>query len=181
MLYAFPKYINFHQISDALNDLCPANPLKMVFNKLMDNKPEIKIGENDNSAVLVHQNWNSSSFKRLDECSFNVDNPHDDKKWSVNGIFITVKRLNLRRHGKDGECIDYVRFKYGDRKTPKLCGQIDASSANYEAYTFDVPLRNAPIKVYISIDKLRPLQRIEDTLDIELVFTKYKSRFFIII
>lgn len=159
-----------------LNDLCPNNPLKKAFNKLMDNKPEIRLEDNDNSAAVVRQNWNSSSFKRFDECSFNVDTPHEDRKWIVGGTFISIKRLNLRQHGDKGECIDYIRFKFGDKKTAKICGQIDPTTSDYEQMNFDASFRGGLIKVYISIDKLRPLHRTEDTLDIEIVFTSYKGK-----
>lgn len=141
----------------------------------MDNKPEIRLGENGESAALVHQNWNSSSFKRFDECSFNVDTSRGDKKSRISGLYVSIKRLNLRRHGTVGECIDYVRFKFGDKKTHKICGQIDATTnGDYDHYNFDV--KGGLTKVYLSIDKLLPLQRTEDTLDIELVFTAYESR-----
>lgn len=118
--------------------MCPSNPLKKVFNKFLDNKPEIRLGEDGNSAALVQQNWNSSSFKRLDECSFNVDIIKDNQQYRNGGMYATIKRLNFRRNGEDGNCIDYIRFKFGDRKTPKICGQIDEASPDYAHHNFDV-------------------------------------------
>lgn len=167
--------LSFAYISVLLNDLCPNNPLKKAFNKLMDNKPEIRLNENENSAALIHQTWNSSSFKRFDECSFNVDVTKEARKTRNSGLYLSIKRLNLRKSGYDDECIDYIRFKFGDKKTQKICGQVDVTSPDVEKYHFDVA--GGLTKIYISIDKLRPLHRTEDTLDVELVFTAYQSKF----
>lgn len=143
-----------------------------TFNKLLNNRPEVRLGYDGDSAALIHETWNSSSFKRLDECKFNVDANHNLAKGRSRGLYVSIRKLNLRESTDKDGCIDYIQFKFGSQKTPKLCGQLNAST-NENVKKMFYSERGGVIKVTIYIDKLRPLKYIEDTLDVELVFTAF--------
>lgn len=163
----------FHAIlTDLVSQLCPSGVLN-TFNKLLNNRPEVRLGFDGQSAAFVHETWNSSSFKRLDECKFNVDANHNLAKGRTRGLYASIRKLNLRESpDKEGGCIDFIQFKFGTQKTAKLCGQLNASS-NIHLKQLYHHERGGVMKVTIFIDKLRPLKYIEDTLDVELVFTAF--------
>lgn len=167
-------FCGFTQFStDLVSQLCPSGVLN-TFNKLLNNRPEVRLGFDGQSAAFVHETWNSSSFKRLDECKFNVDANHNLAKGRTRGLYASIRKLNLRESpDKEGGCIDYIQFKFGTQKTAKLCGQLNASSNTHLKQLYHHHERGGVMKVTIFIDKLRPLKYIEDTLDVELVFTAF--------
>lgn len=111
--------------------------------------------------------WNSSSFKRYDECNFRVIAPSAPDQNRKRGLFVSIRRLNLRKNA-NGECTDYVRFKWTNQKTGKYCGQLNASADVDKEYFKE---GSSEINVHIYLDKSQPLKHIDATLDIELVFT----------
>lgn len=166
-------------LSGYINDLCPLNKLTQYFNSVLNNKPEVVLGTKGESAVFIQQSWNSSTFKRMDMCSFKVDATQNVIKQRNRGLYITIRRLNLRKAADRDECIDYLQFKFGRQKTPKICGQLNSSVDDVQKIHFGES--GGIIKVYIFIDKMRPLRNIEDTLDVELVVTAHEGSFILII
>lgn len=135
---------------------------------------EVHLGEMDQSAALVQFSWNSSYFKRYDECKFRVVAVTDDGKQRNRGVFVSIRRLNLRKNPSSEDCIDYIRFKFGDTKSPKYCGQLNASVDDVKKIYFGEG--GGIIEVYLKLDKFAPLKNIEDTLDVELVFTANEGK-----
>lgn len=121
------------------------------------------------SAALVQFSWNSSSFKRTDECRFRVIASNKENKNRNRGVFVLIRRLNLRKNPHTNECYDWIRFKFGDKKSEKFCEQLNSSIDDPTKTYFGES--GGVIEVYISLDKYRPFAQIDDTLDVELVFT----------
>lgn len=175
-VYAFFSFLSPSRfcVADIIADLCPKTFFEKNFHKILPNKAEVRLGVNDKSAALIHQSWNSSSFKRFDECSFNVDATQNVSKSRNRGLYLSIRRLNLRKSPNSDECIDYIRFKFGHHRSKKFCGQLNPSVDDVSLIYFGEA--GGVIKVYIFIDKSLPLKNIEDTLDIELVFTAHEGR-----
>ncbi|XP_031637658.1 uncharacterized protein LOC116350074, partial [Contarinia nasturtii] len=153
-----------------LNDLCPpADSLLKSFNTIMRNMKEVHLGEMGDSAALVHLSWNSSTFKRIDDCKFRVVAMIDGEKQRNRGVFVSIRRLNLRKNSNSEDCIDYIRFKFGDTKSPKYCGQLNASVDDVRKIYFGEG--GGIIEVTLKLDRFVPLKNIDNTLDVELVFT----------
>lgn len=132
---------------------------------------EVHLGENENSAALIHYSWNSSNFKKIDQCHFRVI-AQQDEKHKNRGVFVSIRRLNLRQ--ATNECTDYIRLAFGKVKSPKFCGKLNASVDDVQKIYFGEG--SGEIMVYIKLDKYTPLKRVEDTLDIELVFTANQGK-----
>lgn len=135
---------------------------------------EVHLGENNQSAALVQFTWNSSTFKRYDDCRFRVVATLDGDKTRNRGVFVSIRRLNLRKSQYSEECIDYIRFKFGDEKSPKYCGQLNASIDDVKKIYFGEG--GGIIEVTLKLDKFAPLKEIDDTLDVELVFTANEGK-----
>lgn len=158
------------QFAGILSELCPASDsITKTFNTFMRNMPEVHLGENDQSAALVQFSWNSSNFKRYDDCRFRVIATIDDNKSRNRGVFVSIRRLNLRKNLNSEDCVDYIRFKFGDTKSPKYCGQLNASIDDVKKIYFGEG--GGRIEVFLYLNKFQPLPKIDDTLDVELVFT----------
>lgn len=140
-----------------------------TFSKVMSNMKTVHLGENDESAALVQFSWNSSNFKRYDDCRFRVIATLNEDKTRNRGVFVSIRRLNLRKNPNSEDCVDYIRFKFGDAKSPKYCGQLNASVDDVKKIYFGEG--GGIIEVYVNLNKFQPLRNIDDTLDIELVFT----------
>lgn len=135
---------------------------------------EVRLGEDDESAALVQFSWNSSSFKRYDECRFKVVATLNDDKTRNRGVFLAIRRLNLRKNPNSEDCIDYIRFKFGNVKSPKYCGQLNASVDDVKKIYFGEG--GGVIEVHLKLDKFQPLKYIDDTLDVELVLTANEGK-----
>lgn len=160
-------------VADSLVDLCPKSLLKKTVDKLIDNAPEVRLGADGQSAALVHQSWNSSSFKRFEECVFSV-NANDWSKNKRRGLYVSIRKLNLRKSPSDEGCIDHVSFKFHIEKPKKYCGRLTSSPADLRKTFFAEA--GGHVKVKISIDKMVPLKKLEDTLDIEILFTAFEGK-----
>lgn len=135
----------------------------------MRNMPEIHLREDEESAALVQFSWNSSNFKRYDDCRFRVVASINDDAIRNRGIFVSIRRLNFRKNPNSEDCVDYIRFKFGDSKSPKYCGQLNASIDDVKKIYFGESA--GVIEVFLYLNKFQPLRNIDDTLDVELVFT----------
>lgn len=157
-----------HKIG-SLSELCPESKLQKSFSTLFRTRREVHLGENDESAALVQFSYNSSNFKRYDECKFHVIATIDGEPKRQRGVFVSIRRLNLRKNLVSDDCIDYIRFRFGDEKSPKYCGQLNASVDDVKKIYFGEV--GGEIGVEIKLDKFEPLRKIDDTLDVDLVFT----------
>lgn len=136
---------------------------------------EVQLGENDQSAALVQFSWNSSNFKRYDDCKFRVVATIKDDKTRNRGVFLSIRRLNFRKNPISDDCIDYIRFTFGDKKSPKYCGQLNASIDDVKKIYFGES--GDVVGVDIKLDAFQPLRNIDDTLDVELIFTANEGTF----
>lgn len=163
--------VNVNLFSGVLSELCPSSDslTKLFDQQIFQNMREIHLGENDQSAALVQFSWNSSNFKRYNDCRFRVVASINEDKSRNRGVFVSIRRLNLRKSLSSEDCIDYIRFKFGDENSPKYCGQLNASVDDVKKIYFGEG--GGVIEVYINLNKFQPLRNIDDTLDIELVFT----------
>lgn len=159
---------------DEFNHFCEKSGLLKNFHKLINNPAVVNLGLYDKSAALIHQSWNSSNFKHLDECHFNVIATLNKEKPTKRGLFVSIRKLNLRKSLTSDDCVDFIQFKFGDKKSPKFCGQLNASTDSVEKIFFGEGA--GVIGIFIYIDKFLPMKRLEDTLDIELVFTAHDGR-----
>lgn len=156
------------------NDLCPnKDNILGNFHKLIGHKKDVHLSDGVQSAAVIHLSWNSSNFKRYDECKFRVVASTAPEQNRKRGLFVSIRRLNLRKNGL-GECTDFVRFKLSNQKTEKYCGQLNASADVDKEYFKE---GSNVIDVHIHLEKSIPLKHIDDTLDIELIFTANECKY----
>lgn len=167
-------FFPFH--SGSLTELCPAgNTLEKSFSSFFHTMKEVKLEELEKSAALIQFSWNSSNFKRYEECKFRVIATIIDDKTNRNrGVFVSIRRLNLRKSPISEDCVDFIRFTFGKTKSPKYCGQLNASVDDVKKIYFGEG--GGIIDVQIRLDKLQPLRKEYDTLDVELVFTANEGK-----
>lgn len=134
--------------------------------------PEIRLGIDGQSAALVHQSWNSSSFKRFSDCHFSVTANELKPKSKQRGLYVSIRKLNLRKSPRDETCIDFIQFKFS-REQKKFCGRLTTAPDDLQKSFFVET--GGFVKVKISLDRLYPLKYIEDTLDIEILFTAFEG------
>lgn len=159
----------------SLTELCPpGNSLQKSFSTLFRTMREVHLGENDQSAALVQFSWNSSNFKRYEDCKFRVIATIIDDKTRNRGVFVSIRRLNLRKSPITADCVDFIRFTFGKTKSPKYCGQLNASVDDVKKIYFGEG--GGIIDVQIRLDTFQPLRKEFDTLDVELVFTANEGK-----
>lgn len=159
----------------SLIELCPpGNSLQKSFSTLFRTMHEVHLGENDQSAALVQFSWNSSNFKRYEDCKFRVIATIIDDKTRNRGVFVSIRRLNLRKSPISEDCVDFIRFTFGKTKSPKYCGQLNASVDDVKKIYFGEG--GGVIDVQIRLDTFQPLRKEFDTLDVELVFTANEGK-----
>lgn len=165
---------------DSFAQLCPtSDSLTKSFNLLFRNMKEVHLFENEQSGALISYSWNSSNFKKYSDCRFRVVATINDNKVRNRGLFVSIRRLNLRKARNSDSCTDFIQFTFGEKKTPKFCGQLNASFDDVEKIFFGES--GGTIEVYLNFEKQIPLQNIDDTLDVELVFTANESKCYIYI
>lgn len=130
---------------------------------------EVHLLDGDQSAALIGYSWNSSNFKKYSDCKFRVVATINDNKIRNRGLFVSIRRLNLRKSLNSDICTDYLQFTFGETKSPKYCGQLNASVDDVRKIHFGES--GGTIEVYLSFEKHIPMNNIDDTLDVELVFT----------
>lgn len=159
-----------------LTDLCPAgNTLQKSFSAFFHSMKVVRLGEMEKSAALVQLSWNSSNFKRYEDCKFRVvASINDDKTNRNRGVFVSIRRLNLRKSPISEDCVDFIRFTFGKTKSPKYCGQLNASVDDVKKIYFGEG--GGVIDVQIRLDTFQPLRKEFDTLDVELVFTANEGK-----
>lgn len=171
----FPDSTYKTYFSDKYHELCPGNKFKALFDKITDNKPEVKLSEGVESAALINYRSNATNYKKIGSCEFNVKNSN-----SGHGIFASIKNLKLRErsyssYGEDS-CVDFIRFTYKNgTSTRPICGNIETSVHNNLIRNF-FDETSGEMRVEISIDS-RSISS-SDTIVVDLVFTAYSSEFY---
>lgn len=158
----------------AVKNLCPSSELKSTFNQLYNNRPGIQLLNQSDSAASVHQIWTEDNLLDFQDCAFTVDsNLYSEYGRYGRGLFVSIQKLNLRQNSK-GECIDYIRFSFDGSRTEKICGAFDVESELGKQSFFNDG--GGIIKVHIFVNKSIPLQGLQRSVEVDILFTAYESK-----
>lgn len=136
------------------------NGLLSQLDALLDSKKQVKIMSHFTIAAIYEQSWNSSSFKRYNECKFTL------QAQDGYGLVLIISNMNLRRDPK-GVCIDTVVVKQTNGKKSRFC-----YSPKDVPRSFSDP---SQLKITIKLDHFTPLPTVDDTLHIRMVATQTKE------
>lgn len=157
----------------SVKNLCPQSQLKSAFDQLYNNRPGIQLNNQSESAALVHQIWTNENLQDFQDCVFTVDsNLYSPYGRFGRGIFAAVKKINFRQNAK-GECIDYVKFRFAEAVTQRICGNFDDESDLGKSSFFNEGA--GVMKVHIFVNKSVPFQALQRSVEIDLLFTAYES------
>lgn len=94
-------------------------------------------------------------------------------------MFISIRRINFRKKSsaENAECLDYVRISFGQAKLQKICGTFDSKSEQGRQAFFNDDEGN--VNIHVFVDKTRPLTAGQRSIELEMVFTAYDSKFLI--
>lgn len=176
-------------LADKFHELCSGNKFKTIFDKITNNKPEVKLNQGDLSAALVRHHWNSTSYTKLTSCVFDVK--LDNSYGSGSGFFTTIKKLKLRESKYSGygsysgsysdssTCIDFIRFTYRNgSSTREICGNIETTVHNNLIRNFfDETSGEMRVEISIGSTPFLSNDELSNTLEVDLVFTAYSSKF----
>lgn len=141
----------------------------------MENRPQLFLMNGSDSAALIHQVWTEDTLTEVSECTFTIEsNLYAGQQRYGRGIYASIKRLNLRQ-AQNGDCVDYVRFTFGESKSQRICGDFDAESQlGYQSHFNE---DGGIIKVHVFVNKTAPLAAYNKrSLEIDLVFTAYDGK-----
>lgn len=159
-----------------MKNLCPHSELKLSFNQLYRNRPGIQLNNQSDSSASVHQIWTEENLKDFHDCTFTVDsNLYSQYGRFGRGMFLSIQKIDFRQNSQNGQCIDYVRFRFDGVQTEKICGAFDVESELGQQSFFNEG--GGIIKVHIFVNKTIPLQGLQRSVEIDLLFTAYQSRF----
>lgn len=138
--------------------------------------PVVNISTGNASAVNVHQIWTNENVKRFSNCKFKVDSNLYSSELGKHsrGVFISIRKLNLRKNINTNECIDYVRIKVGTVKTQKICGTFNVNDEIGHKSFFNNDGGNVTIFIHIERNTSIPVDG--KYLELELLFTAYESK-----
>uniref|UniRef100_A0A182TAV3 Uncharacterized protein n=1 Tax=Anopheles maculatus TaxID=74869 RepID=A0A182TAV3_9DIPT len=123
---------------------------------LIDPKKQVRTMADFASGAIYEQSWNSSSFKRYNECKFTL------QPTSGYGLYLSIRKLNLRRDEK-GNCIDYVSIKQSNNHKTKLCfTPKDVPRSFSDAIS---------LKITVKLEHSATLPYVDDPLHIQMVAT----------
>lgn len=157
-----------------LKRFCAQSPLKTAFNQLMENRPQLYLMNGSDSGALVHQVWTEENLGEVSECTFTIEsNIYTESQRYGRGVYASIRRLNFRQ--AHDECVDYVRFTFGQAKSQRICGDFEGDSKlGYMSHFNDA---DGIIKVHVFVNKSQPLaQWNKRSLEIDLVFTAYDCK-----
>lgn len=157
------------------SQVCPQSDLQTGFNQLFKNDPVIQLMNGSKSAAIVRQVWTEDSLQNFHDCRITIDsNLYSlDRKYG-RGMFISIRRINLRKQStaENADCLDYVHITFGLAKLQKICGTI--ADVGRQAFFND---DDGSVNIHIFVDKTRPLTAGQRSLELEMVFTAYDSKF----
>ncbi|XP_031633317.1 uncharacterized protein LOC116347055 [Contarinia nasturtii] len=156
----------------SLRKLCSGSEFHRSFNKLYHNEPGLALFNQSDSATYVHDTLIKDNIDEFQNCEFTVDgNLYTPNGQYRRGIFASVNRLNFRLYS-NGTCIDYVRFRFVNDSTDKICGRFNAEDEIGQRSFFTEP--SGVIKVHIFVDKSIPFTPQQDSVQVNLLFTAYE-------
>lgn len=158
-----------------LSEVCPQTDLQTTFNHVFDNRPVIQLMNGSESAAIVRQVWTEHNLQNFHDCRITVDsNLYSEFGKYGRGMFVSIRRINFRKQ-TNGECLDYVRISFGQAKLQKICGTFDANTdLGRQAFFND---DEGTVTIHVFVDKSRPLTVGQRSLELEMVFTAYDSKF----
>ncbi|XP_055320304.1 uncharacterized protein LOC129577389 [Sitodiplosis mosellana] len=157
----------------SVRKLCPNSQLKLAFNQIYNNKPSIPLFNQSESAVLVHDIWTDENIHTFQDCTFVVDsNLYLANGRYGRGLFASVNTLNFRQDAQ-GNCVDYVRFRFDGSKTDKMCGRFMVDDPVGQQSFFNEG--GGMIAVHIFVNKSVPFHPLQRSIEVNLVFTAYEK------
>lgn len=158
--------------------VCPQSDLQTGFNQVFDNNPVIQLLNQSESAAIIRQVWTDENLRNFHDCRITIDsNLYSPYGKYGRGMFVSIRRINFRKqsNAKDAECLDYVRISFGQARLQKICGTFEANDElGRQAFFND---DGGDVKIHVFIDKTRPLTAGQRSLELEMVFTAYDSKF----
>lgn len=141
----------------------------------MENRPQLYLMNGTDSGALIHQVWTDENVNDVTDCTFTIEsNIYGATQKYGRGIYASIQRINFRERQGD-ECIDYVRFTFGQAKSQRICGDFDGDSQLGLMSHFNDD--NGIIKVHIHVNKSESLSKWNKrSLEIDLVFTAYECK-----
>lgn len=159
-----------------MKNLCPHSQLQLSFNQLYNNQPGIQLFNQSDSAALVSNVWQEDNIAEFQDCVFTVDsNFYSPAGRYGRGVFASINKLDFRQDA-EGKCIDYVRFTFDGARTEKMCGRFTADDEFGQQSFFNEG--GGVIKVHIFVNKSVPFHPQQRSIEVNLVFTAYESRFY---
>lgn len=161
-----------------LSDVCPRSDLQTGFNQLFDNRPVIQLMNRSESAAIIRQVWTDESLQNFHDCRITIDsNLYSPYGKYGRGMFVSIRRINFRKESTaaNAQCLDYVRISFGQAKLQKICGSFDANSELGRQTFFNDD--EGTVNIHVFVDKSRPLTTGQRSIELEMVFTAYDSKF----
>lgn len=166
--------LNFYFSDFLLNSNFETNKFKDFLGKLdpldlVEKKSSILLETSgENSAAIIQQVWNSSSL-RSSKANFDIKIETQKKKKSSAGIYAVIQKMKLRKNARTQKCIDYVKFRFGNRKySDEICDPIGPDMQQVMTLE-DIA---GEFKMYVHIETVLPLAY-KDTLQLMVIFTAY--------
>ena len=141
------------------------------------NTAGIEVGEG--AAILELKNpskqLQSSYRNKLKECEIKFQAP------TGYGIIAYIEQMNMRRHDRDLDCIDYIQFGQDDpvpfytlKKSQKMCGMKDGKLNSSHGFFYDDP--TGKLLVWIGLGGRRKTSHWNEICEVSLslVITAYK-------
>lgn len=157
-------------ISDKLSQLCPTNLLKIGFDFITANQPQVDLELLHRSGAYVPLQWNATTLKKYEVCEFKVEaNNHGHNR----GVFATLQKMSLRK-SITGACIDFIQFKHENgSSTDPLCGNYKATDEYTHDHSKFFSDETGRFRVHIELNGKRPLDDPTETLEVELYLTAF--------
>lgn len=182
-LLTFITYIhnvdcNYRSFSVNNVDVCRGRKKSIGIETIL-NTAGIEVGEG--AAILELKNpskqLQSSYRNKLKECEIKFQAP------TGYGIIAYIEQMNMRRHDRDLDCIDYIQFGQDDpvpfytlKKSQKMCGMKDGKSNSSHGFFYDDP--TGKLLVWIGLGGRRKTSHWNEISEVSLslVITAYKKR-----
>lgn len=161
-----------------LSNICPQSDMQTGFTQLFDNRPVIQLMNRSESGAILRQVWTEENLQNFHDCRITIDsNLYSQYGKYGRGMFVSIRKINFRKKSlaNDAECLDYVRISFGNNKLQKICGTFDSKSELGRKSFFNNDEGN--VNIHVFVDKTQPLTAAQRSIELELVFTAYDSKF----
>uniref|UniRef100_A0A1B0FMV3 Uncharacterized protein n=1 Tax=Glossina morsitans morsitans TaxID=37546 RepID=A0A1B0FMV3_GLOMM len=172
MLNSFWEFTSGY-INVRLQDNLCSDKIWLKVEKALRGGSSMVLGDDRNSAAIIHQVWNSTypgihaSNKISYDCRFHVHSNY--KKSPPRGIYTLVTRLKFRRDPGSGKCLDYIQFRDGNRSpTEPYCNDISIDGPG--RLIFDERNREVTVNIHIDNEHM-----IVEPLELRMVLTAHSQ------